>query len=418
MVSLHAFPAPMASIESCSSACSSHLLSYNLSPNCFVPTDYSVFSSATSDKELSSSTFVQPNVISHMVRPVSTTFCTNFQSSKSIASQQQQQQPLIYPPSKSPVQSQQSGVCEPAFFRDSSKSSGQDAGLGDLLCDFLSFPETGLECIQPLENIDSRIAPQYYPNQSEWHTWEDKFASPDDALRGGCWKEPANIDNDPKTGLNTIYQTPTVSTTDVGLKLTQLQPQQCRQIFVSTVGTHLATSPTASGTASSSKTRLRWTPELHDRFVEAVSQLGGADRATPKGVLKLMDSEGLTIYHVKSHLQKYRIAKYIPKLAEGMEEKLRNSFDSSAYLDLKTGMQITDALRLQMDVQKKLHEQLETQRTLQLQIEEYGKRLQKMLEEQQTPGRKIECYSEVASDQTKSDAMGGCENTDNGSTPE
>ena len=32
-----------------------------------------------------------------------------------------------------------------------------------------------------------------------------------------------------------------------------------------------------TGQSSSSKQRLRWTPELHDRFVNAVTQLGGAD---------------------------------------------------------------------------------------------------------------------------------------------
>jgi SHAQKYF class myb-like DNA-binding protein len=34
-----------------------------------------------------------------------------------------------------------------------------------------------------------------------------------------------------------------------------------------------------------------------------VSDLGGADRATPKAVLRIMGVQGITIYHVKSHLQ-------------------------------------------------------------------------------------------------------------------
>ncbi|KAK6154558.1 hypothetical protein DH2020_008806 [Rehmannia glutinosa] len=82
------------------------------------------------------------------------------------------------------------------------------------------------------------------------------------------------------------------------------------------------------------KPRLRWTVELHERFVDAVTQLGGPDTST----LELQ----------------------------------RNNASS--------GMMGRSMNEMQMEVNRRLHEQLEVQRHLQLRIEAQGKYMQTILE--------------------------------------
>ncbi|TVU07680.1 hypothetical protein EJB05_41045 [Eragrostis curvula] len=193
----------------------------------------------------------------------------------------------------------------------------------------------------------------------------------------------AITDNEESPRLDDIYGTPP--------QLSSLPVSSCSNQSIQNPGSpvkvQLNSPRSSSGSATTNKARLRWTLELHERFVEAVNKLDGPEKATPKGVLKLMKVEGLTIYHVKSHLQKYRLAKYLPEIKE--EDKKAQSGSSNNDSGKKKNLQVAEALRMQMEVQKQLHEQLEVQRQLQLRIEEHARYLQKLLEEQQKAGNSL-----------------------------
>ncbi|XP_022751627.1 myb family transcription factor APL-like isoform X2 [Durio zibethinus] len=124
------------------------------------------------------------------------------------------------------------------------------------------------------------------------------------------------------------------------------------------------------------KPRLRWTVELHERFVDAVTQLGGPDKATPKTIMRVMGVKGLTLYHLKSHLQKFRLGKQPHK--EFNDHSIKDDLQRNAASS--SGMMARSMNEMQLEVQRRLHEQLEVQRHLQLRIEAQGKYMKSILE--------------------------------------
>ncbi|KAK8655824.1 hypothetical protein V6N13_108390 [Hibiscus sabdariffa] len=147
--------------------------------------------------------------------------------------------------------------------------------------------------------------------------------------------------------------------------------------------------------STDAKPRLKWTPELHQRFVEAVNQLGGPDKATPKNLMRVIGISGLSLYHLKSHLQKYRLGKsqqteicLSNKLDDYRETQsshgdLSSDTSDGSHKQMNQSLRIAHVLRMQMEVHRKLHKQIEVQRHLQLRIEAQGKYLQSVLKKAQ-----------------------------------
>ncbi|XP_068655435.1 myb family transcription factor IPN2-like isoform X2 [Aristolochia californica] len=106
--------------------------------------------------------------------------------------------------------------------------------------------------------------------------------------------------------------------------------------------------------------------------------------------MRVMGVKGLTLYHLKSHLQKFRLGKqphkdfndHSIKDASALDLQ-RNAASSSGIMGrsmIDRNAHLTEALRMQMEVQRRLHEQLEVQKHLQLRIEAQGKYMQTILE--------------------------------------
>ncbi|KAL3850981.1 hypothetical protein ACJIZ3_012863 [Penstemon smallii] len=152
---------------------------------------------------------------------------------------------------------------------------------------------------------------------------------------------------------------------------------------------------------SDPKPRLRWTADLHERFIDAVTQLGGPSSQHSfslsffnfffffLAIMRTMGVKGLTLFHLKSHLQKYRLGKQsgkefgeVSKDGSYLMDSPRavNSPQNLQTSDVNEGYEVKEALRAQMEVQSKLHLQVEAEKHVQLR-QDAEKKYMAMLEQ-------------------------------------
>ncbi|CAL5444167.1 unnamed protein product [Camellia sinensis] len=198
----------------------------------------------------------------------------------------------------------------------------------DSLADFFDYPvNTSSRKIQIGSRMNGgcAMATEDLSKQNDWQDWVD-LINDDDSLNSNF--DELFVDN---------------FVEDPELKVTNYSEQQSKvlqQISAPSEDSPHALNSTSSASGGPTKMRMCWTPEA---FAEAINKLGGSE----------------------SDLQR----KSLP--------------EEVASLDLKTGIELTEAIRLQMGVQKPLHEQLEIQRNnLQLRIEEQGRYFLIMFEKQ------------------------------------
>jgi len=173
--------------------------------------------------------------------------------------------------------------------------------------------------------------------------------------------------------------------------------------------------------------RLRWTNDLHNQFLDSVERLGGTDKATPSAILKHMGVDGLSLGHVKSHLQKYRTELKRAKAVRGkamddMHQMKKGARSKAAAADVaaeaaevvaeasgsaEAGLEqlgatqrelqrqlaaraasgpnakeLEEAMRTQLELQKMLCAQLEAQKELQRSLEQHTKYISVLMKRQ------------------------------------
>ncbi|KAL4197867.1 hypothetical protein AMTRI_Chr04g190440 [Amborella trichopoda] len=150
------------------------------------------------------------------------------------------------------------------------------------------------------------------------------------------------------------------------------------------------------------KPMLKWTPELHQLFLDTVARLGGLDEVSPKVMVRAMGIPGLTVFHLKSHLQRER---YKRAKAQGLvhSRSLRNAMSNGdpwiQSMDAMGGIRRMrgaifppdenirmeeEAIQKPISMKREMLQRIEVQKHLKLRMEAQTRYLQTVLERAKT----------------------------------
>ncbi|WRX22738.1 hypothetical protein QQP08_015225 [Theobroma cacao] len=153
----------------------------------------------------------------------------------------------------------------------------------DWLQDFLDLPENVPDPNGLLESSTGVMASKDHSKRTDWQEWADQLISVDDPLDTD-WREFLDDTNasDPKVKVLN-------SSGDISKQQPQFhQNQPAPHGEFSSDAYPLSPAPPT-------KPRMRWTPELHEAFVDAVNLLGGSERTLENKMASIGEMKSLDL---------------------------------------------------------------------------------------------------------------------------
>ncbi|CAF2101888.1 unnamed protein product [Brassica napus] len=154
-----------------------------------------------------------------------------------------------------------------------------------------------------------------------------------------------------------------------------------------------AESPSGLVLTTDPKPRLRWTAELHERFVDAVTHLGGPDSTFSSSLSFLLLLHSFVLICISSDLESSLTKEHSHGHSTNIRDtnrvvnRHRSITHAASMLDLQRNVVFStphiigrNMNEMQMEVKRRIEEEVEVERQVNQRIEAQGKYMESMLE--------------------------------------